>query len=159
MPAGLGVPSGPASLWSRRSHAQPSTEGQNPILLSLSPWPSLCALLWMFSLSETCLCQACPFTKAQAHHSYCFKKNFLALRLKLNCPLRVSFFVCSCLPVAAPPSPASPRPLPAGSTKPRSISAWPLSLLLLREQDKSALRKQTCPGSFRGQRHSARRQS
>lgn len=41
--------------------------------------------------------QACPFTKAQAHHSYCLKKNFLALSLKLNCPLRVSYFVCSCL--------------------------------------------------------------
>ena len=39
--------------------------------------------------------QACPFTQPQAQRSYCFKKNFLALSLKLNCPLRVSYFVCS----------------------------------------------------------------
>ena len=59
---------------------------QNP---AFPPLLSLC--FKFFSLSETCL-----LAKAQAHHSYCFRKNFLALSLKLNCPLRVSYFVCSC---------------------------------------------------------------
>lgn len=135
---------GPASLWSHRSQAQPSTEGQNLILLSCPRSPL--SALWMFSLSETCLCQVCPFTKAQAHHSYCFKKNFLALRLKLNCPLRVSYFVCSCLLVAAPPSPYSPPlPLFAGSTKLRSISVWPPSLLPLKGAGQKCLPEADVP--------------
>lgn len=54
--------------------------------------------------------QACPFTAAQAHHSYCFKKNFLALSLKLNCPLRVSYFVCSCLFGGGTTLPSLPPP-------------------------------------------------
>lgn len=48
-----------------------------------------------FLFQKLAVCHACPFTKVQAYHSYCFQKNFLALSLKLNCPLRVSYFVCS----------------------------------------------------------------
>lgn len=42
--------------------------------------------------------------------AHCFKKNFLALSLKLNCPLGLGYFVCSCLswwllpPLRVPPS-------------------------------------------------------
>lgn len=70
------------------------------------PSLQLALCLGRFSLSETC--QARPFTKAQAHYSYCFKKNFLALRLKLKVPFE-SFLFCLFLPllVAAPPFPPS----------------------------------------------------
>lgn len=68
--------------------------------------------------------QACPFTEPQAHHSYCFKKNFLALSLKLNCPLRVSYFVCSRLSCGGTtlPSLLLERRLRKAKSKRRNIS-------------------------------------
>lgn len=67
--------------------------------------------------------QACPFTEPPAHHSYCFKKNFLALSLKLNCPLRVSYFVCSRLSCGGPTlSSLLPERLRRAKSKRRSIS-------------------------------------
>lgn len=108
--------SGRPQLW------RPSTafHGEQNLL-----FPSLFSLCFRFSfVSETYSGLACPFAKAQAHHSYCFKKNFLALSLKLNRPLRVSYFVCSCLSCGC--STLAPSPL-VGEL--RGVSVLPLSFL------------------------------
>ena len=87
----------------------------------------LCFLCLRFiSLSGICSGPTCPFAKTQAHRSYCFKNNFLALNLKLNCPLRVSYFVCSCLSCGS--TTLAPSPL-VGVLKVGGISVLPPSLL------------------------------
>lgn len=63
------------------------------------------SLLSLFLSHKPAEGKACPFTKAQAYHSHCFKKNFLALSLKLKLPLGALLF-CMFLPllvVAIPP--------------------------------------------------------
>lgn len=47
------------------------------------PRPSL---LLLFLSQKPAEGEACPFTRAQAYHPHCFKKNFLALSLKLKLP-------------------------------------------------------------------------
>lgn len=65
------------------------------------PGPSL---LLLFLSQKPAEGQACPFPRAQACHPHCFKKNFLALSLKLKLPLGTLLF-CTFLPllVAIPP--------------------------------------------------------
>ena len=129
--------SGWPQLWSTWPVGRPSTAfhgEQNPLF---PPLLSLC--FRFFSVSETYTGPACPFARAQAHHSYCFKKNFLALSLKLNRPLRVSYFVCSCLSCGS--TTLAPSPL-VGEL--RGVSVSPLSFFL-RLQDACAPLEQRCP--------------
>lgn len=59
------------------------------------PGPSL---LLLFLSQKPTEGQAGPFTRARAYHPHCFKKNFLALSLKLKLPLGTLLF-CMFLPL------------------------------------------------------------
>ena len=94
------------------------TESDSPI--------SALSVLQIVSLSGICSGPTCPFAKTQAHRSYCFQNNFLALNLKLNCPLRVSYFVCFCLSCGYTTLALSPL---VGEPKVGGVSVLPPSLL------------------------------
>ena len=111
-------------LWSRWPVWRLSTDSHGERNLTV---PSLLFMCFRFvSLSAVCSGPTCPFAKTQAHRSYCFQNNFLALNLKLNCPLRVSYFVCSCLSCGY--TTLAPSPL-VGEPKVGGVSVLPPALL------------------------------
>lgn len=93
--------------------------------------------------SEPAEGQACLFTKAQAYHSHCFEKNFLALSLKLELPPGMLLF-CMFLPLLVAVPHFVPPPPQSHSGELRGLWLC-LPSHLSTEQDKCAQGSALCP--------------
>lgn len=111
----------PLCCWLARRGLQGSLKPREEHTGHCLPGPSV---LLLFLPQKPAEGQACPFPRARAYHPHCFKKNFLALNLKLKLPLGTLLF-CMFLPLLVAISPCCPSSFTVTLRRAQRTSAMP----------------------------------